>query len=129
MKWILFYQNPHDRVCFITDESQDKTSLSYRKFCDSIFKYPIKDPGNLQIELDTFHTIMLDVQTGQWERVVPDKEDCNVTFEQLVKLNPSIEEKEKQQVEKKDREVNLTKSYFDKKWEEKRKGLFADYGK
>lgn len=129
MKWILFYQTPNDRVCFITDESDDRTSLSYRKFCDNIFKYSIKSVDKFQLHLDTFRTVFLNVETGEWEKVDPERIDVkDIPFDVLVKLNPNPEDKEKQEQEKNGREVNLTKQYFDKKWEDAKKGLFSKHG-
>jgi hypothetical protein len=127
MKWIIFAQTINDRVRFITDESYpDRTSLSYRKFCDIIFKYPMKDPAKLQEELDFFHTVFLNTASGEWHREYDEKPD-KITFETLSKLNPSYEEQKKINDDKENREVNLTKAYFNKSWENKRNGLFSKY--
>lgn len=128
MTQILFYQGPNDRVYFITDESDDRQSIVYKKFCDTIFKFPIKNPGGLQDELDTFHTVVLNVSTGEWERIYPDEEQT-FSFDDLVKANPTGEEKEKQEKMKSEREVTLTKNYFEKVWENKRDKLFKNYGR
>ena len=45
-----------------------------------------------------------------------------------VKLNPCPEEKAKIESDKENREVNLTKSYFDEVWNNKRSNLFKKYG-
>ena len=128
MNQILFYQGPNDRVYFITDESDDRQSLVYKKFCAEIFKYPIVDPSGLQDHIDTFHTVLLNINTGEWKRVYPDDE-VSFTFDELVKANPVGEEKEKQEKMKNEREVILTKEYFNKVWENKRDKLFKSYGK
>jgi hypothetical protein len=128
MKIISFCQVIGDRIRFITDESSDPSSLSYKKFCENIFKYYIKDPGALQLEIDTFHTVQLNIETGEWFRVFDDNQEIP-SFDVLAKLNPSEEEKIQQERNKKSREVNLTKQYFDKKWEDKKRDLFRGYGK
>lgn len=126
MKWILFYQTPYDRVNFITDDNQDRSSLSYKKFCDSLLQYKILDRGKLQIELDTFHTVFLDVETGVWhqEKIEDEKQ---FSFDELVQANPNPDEKKKQDEEKSNREVIKTKNYFDLKWEEKKGNLLKNY--
>ena len=126
MKWILFYQTPYDRVKFITDENQDGASLSYRKFCDSLTNYLIKDRDKFQAELDTFHTVFLNIESGEWRTEIPDK--IEGSFEELVKLNPNPEERKKQEEERSNREVTLTKNYFDKKWDDKKLDMFKRYG-
>lgn len=126
MKWVLFFQTPHDRVKFMTDETYpDYTTLQYRKFCESIFKYPIKDPGKVQEHIDTFHTIFLNLETGEWHQEFPDKID---SFEELTKLNPTEDEKKEQEKMKDEREVILTKRYFDKIWDNTKRNLFKNYG-
>ena len=47
----------------------------------------------------------------------------------LQTINPNEVDKEQIELQKKNREVNLTKNYFDKQWESKREGLFKNYGK
>jgi hypothetical protein len=127
MKWILFTQVMNDRVRFITDESYpERTSLSYRKFCDIVFKYPIKNTAKFQEELDFFHTVYLDIESGEWNVEVEEK-DPTVGFETLAKLNPSEDEQKKIQENSENREVNLTKDYFNKVWENKKNGLFSRY--
>lgn len=129
MKWILFYQTPNDRIKYMTDETYpDYTSLSYKKFCKSIFSYPVNDPGKVQEHIDTFHTLFLNIETGEWRQEFPDKDE-SFTFEELNKLNPNEEEKAQIEKKKKNREVELTKEYFNKVWENKRNKLFNDYGK
>lgn len=126
MKWILFYQTPYDRVNFITDDNQDRSSLSYRKFCDSLLNYNISDRGKLQIEIDTFHTVFLNIETGLWHVENPDRVE-DPSFDDLVKANPNPEEKKKQDAERSNREVIKTKNYFDQKWEEKRGNILKQY--
>lgn len=127
MKWILFYQTPYDRVNFITDDNQDRSSLAYGKFCDSLLNYKILDKSKLQIELDTFHTVQLNIETGEWNTVNFNNEK-EFSFEDLVRANPNPEEKKKQEDEKANREVIKTKNYFDQKWEDKRGDLTKRYG-
>lgn len=127
MKWILFFQNPHNRVTFLTDENQDRSSKPYKQFCEMLFKFPIIDPGGLQDHIDTFHTIYLNLETGQWNVVQSDQDITKIQFEDLVKANPTGEEKDKQEKMKKEREVTLTKDYFSKVWENKKKEIFKGY--
>lgn len=128
MKWVLFFQTPHDRVKFMTDETYpDYTTLQYRKFCESIFKYPIKDPRKVQEHIDTFHTIFLNLETGEWHQEFPDKID-SFSFEELAKLNPTEDEKKEQEKMKDEREITLTKKYFDKIWDNTKRNLFKSYG-
>jgi len=128
MKWILFYQTVNDRVKYMTDETYpDYTSSAYRKFNDSLKALIIKDRTNLQLELDTFHTVYLDTETGDWKRY--EQEEQPATFEELLKLNPSLDELDKQNKEEKNKEVNLTKSYIDKMWDKKKSDLYSRYNK
>lgn len=129
MKWVLFFQTPHNRIKYMTDETYpDYTSLPYKKFCDVIFKYKIKDPNKVQEHIDTFHTLFLNLETGDWNEEFADQDQV-FSFEDLQKINPSEEEKAVIEKESKNREVELTKKYFNKVWENKRNKFFKDYGK
>lgn len=87
-KWILFFQNPYNRVVYLTQEMEDKASMKYNSFLDFLYKdHYIKDPGELKNQLDRFKTILLNLDTGEWEvkEVIIDEQD--VTFEEMLKLN------------------------------------------
>ena len=57
--------------------------------------YNILDRGKLQIEIDTFHTVFLNIETGLWHVENPDRVE-DPSFDDLVKANPNPEEKKKQ---------------------------------
>lgn len=128
MKWLLFFQNPNDRVTYTSDESEDRSSLSYKKFCDMIFQFPIKDSEGLKIHLDTFHTVFVNLNSYEWEVIYPEK-ITEYNFDEMAKLNPNEEDKQKQEKFKKNREVSLTKEYFDNIYKNKRENLFNEYRK
>lgn len=86
MKWIMFYQTPYDRVKYISDESEDTSSLSYAKFLE--FLIPILHKNYLEIKdhLDSFHYIYLDMETCDFKQIIPQR-DHSISFEELYELN------------------------------------------
>ena len=93
-----------------------------------IFQFPIKDSEGLKIHLDTFHTVFVNLNSYEWEVISPEK-ITEYNFDEMVKLNPNEEDKQKQEKFKKNREVNLTKEYFDNIYKNKRENLFNGYRK
>ncbi len=85
--WIQFFQNPYDRVVYTTNDLfPEKASLTYKKFLVFVDRnYRIKERDKFFHELDSFQTIFLNGDSGEWKVVVPTKKDS--TFEDLHKLN------------------------------------------
>lgn len=89
MIWIIFFQTPYNRVKYITNELEDETSLLYKEFFDFITTtVKIKDSLKFKEALDTFKTVYLDCITGEWEIKVRQIDSKELSFQNLLKLNP-----------------------------------------
>lgn len=92
MDWIILYQNPYDRVVFLSSLNTDeKDSMPYHKFLEFItHTFSIKDYLNFQDQLDRFKVICL-LKDGSWE--VQEQVTQQTNFEEMVKLNAVADEK------------------------------------
>ena len=118
MGYIVFSQNPiGDRVSFITEHNERRSSLPYRKFLEFLFeRYPIVNRKELLKCLDRFDAIHLDDHTGKFEVVEDIKTEAS-SFQDLMKLNRPKERK-------KDSYVNRSKRFVDKILNRKERKLF-----
>jgi len=101
-RWIIFFQNPHDRIVFLTEEMQEKSAMPYKKFIDFLYSnYITVNRSELQKSIDSFKTILLNADTGEWS--IQEKPSVEGSFEEMIKLNPdsatvsdSLKDKEKE---------------------------------
>lgn len=120
MKWILFFQTPYDTIKFITNEDSSYQILSYKKFKTFISSFKILDIGNFYDALDKFQTVLFDCTAGTW--TIQTQELSNPTFEQLLKLNPSLRELEEEK--KRTDPLLKKKSFIDKIFDFKKDNSF-----
>jgi len=91
MKWIIFYQNSHNRIVYLTSNNyEDKDSMNYYDFLNYVYtEFPVRDIEIFKEKIDSFKTIML-YDNGDWEIIV--EETPEATFEQMYELNKEDEE-------------------------------------
>ena len=70
----------------MTNEMQDYTSMSYTKFLKFIMAQLCSNPSDLRFQLDSFHTLMLNTETGEYKQLIAEKKEA--TFNELVNANP-----------------------------------------
>jgi len=87
MNYLIFCQTPYDSVKYITNEMQEYTSMSYKKFVRFLMSQKINNYVDIQKQLDSFKTIFLNTITGEYKELLPDF-NPKFTFEQLVEANP-----------------------------------------
>lgn len=95
ISWLLCCQSPNN-VRYITSELSYPVFLNYYKFLDYIHSFNIQDFENFKNYLDRFHTILVDLQTGEWKLYEEKRKEA--TFEELWKMNASeIEIRQRQE--------------------------------
>lgn len=102
MNWIIFFQTPFNRIKYITNELEDETLLLYDEFLEFIFRtVKVKDSLNFKEAIDTFKTIYLDCITGEWQIKRREIDPKDLSFQNLLKLNPmpEIESNDKTELE------------------------------
>ena len=111
MSYIVFSQNPvGDRVSFITEHAEKRSSLPYQKFIDYLFSnHPVVGRRKLLNCLDRFETIHLNTKTGEFRILEPEIAE-DTSFEDLLALNRSQSEAEN----KKSDYVNKAKTFIDR---------------
>lgn len=118
MDWIILYQNPYDRVVFLSSLNTDeKDSMPYYKFLEFItHTFNIKDYEAFVDQLDKFKVICL-LKDGSWE--IQEQHAQKTNFNGMVKLN-TVED-EKSAFEKR---VDRSKAFMNNIFvQNKRKGL------
>jgi len=118
MKWILFQQHPNSIVKFFTNEIDDPTFLTYKKFRELILKtVSIQRKQKFLESLDRFEIIFLDCVTGNWS-IEEEEYKTDHSLSSLIKLN----EREKKDSpfqgiidQGKSLIKNLSRKYSDKK--------------
>jgi len=86
MRYVIFCQTPYNTVRYMTNDMQDYTSMSYDKFLRMLMTFPCRDYKDIRDHLDTFHSIVLNLDNGEYEQLKP--EESKATFNDLLKLNP-----------------------------------------
>ena len=104
-KWIVCFQTPFNCIKYQSFDGSIKYP-SYYDFLSLMMKNHIKNPREFKKELDTFKTILIDLESGEWELVKLNK-NINVSFEELVKLNT-----EKIKINKKESMVEKGKRFI-----------------
>jgi hypothetical protein len=95
ISWIMYAQTPTNSVKFVTNEDNSYQILNYYKFRDFISQFSIQNPFDFYKALDSFETVFFNCETGEWKIEKPEIKESS--FEQMLKLNPSIQEvKEKE---------------------------------
>jgi hypothetical protein len=86
-KWIVFYQNPWDRVVFKTHELDDRATLPYNKFKEFLLgSFFVKNTTEVMELLDKFQTILID-ENGDHQVIKPEANHKDVTFDELYEMN------------------------------------------
>jgi len=107
ISWIIFCQTPYNKVKFLTNEDASYQVLGYYKFKDFITQFKIKNLFEFDKNLDSFQTVFLDCETGEWKIEKPEFKEP--TFETMLKLNPGKQEIDE---EKKNKDPLLRKKNF-----------------
>jgi hypothetical protein len=107
INWLCFVQTYTGRIKFVTNEDATYQVLSYNKFRDYIGKFKILNLFDFYRGLDSFQTITLDCNSGEWRIEKPEFKEP--TFEEMLKLNPGQQEIEEN---KKKTDPTLKKKNF-----------------
>lgn len=127
MKYIIFVQTPHDRVRYVSDEMPEPNSMTYKKFVPFLFEnFFIVNRKALIDSLDSFQTILLDTESGEWKEQNTSHIDITkYSFADLWELN---KEKIEAEAQKQNRFQNdfsplrRIKQEISKRWNDRKRG-------
>jgi len=102
--WIIAYQTPYDTVRYMTNNLNTPTFLGYYKFIDYIQTLFIHNYGGFIDEINKFKDILIDCDNHTWKVIEHELKDA--TFEELLELNKSEEEKDNKTLSEKARDFS-----------------------
>ena len=128
MKTVTFYQelidNNDGRIKYTTsDISPEVKSMNYSKFIDLINLWckDIKNRGDFYKEINTYKTIHLIIETGEWSIINVPVEKNSFSFKDRIDaLEKENEEKNKS---KENRRINRHKKFIDQSFKTKYKDV------
>ena len=109
--YLICFQTPYDSVKYITKDISYPTSLPYSKFLDFIANIFVINFEQFKDHIDKFHTILIDLDTHEWE--VLEQEKGSATFKQLFDLKEQ-RDKEKEESKNKYDNISSKKKFIDK---------------
>jgi hypothetical protein len=120
MEWLVLFQNPYNRIIFISSQNPDeRDSLEYYKFLEFVNKqFVIKDFINFKDQLDRFKIIHI-IKEGTWE-IVQDLEEF-ASFQDLYKINRESLKEEDKVISPTEIIVNKSKDWLNKIFDQRRK--------
>ncbi len=107
MKWMLCYLTISDNIKYVTDQITNPVFMSYKKFIHFIVPFIINDRGHFMDKINRFDTLLLNCENGEWEVIRPQDMDQDLSFDNLIKLNPDLGFKRNK---KEEEEKKLTKT-------------------
>lgn len=125
--WILFFQTPHDRIKYITSELDDPASMPYYRFIKYLFTtFAANDKNELINKIDSFKTILLNGDTGEWKEETEEVDFSKYGLKDLILYNDKrIKERESDKKKKKGRRLeDQAQNLFMRFWNEKKSKLF-----
>ena len=120
MDWIVFFQNPYNRIIFISSQNPDeRESLEYFKFLEFLNKeFKVVDFVHLKDQIDRFKIIHL-IKDGTWESI-KDLEEV-ASFQDLYKINDDTNKKEEKEPTPTEIKISKSKEWLDKIFTQRRK--------
>ena len=120
MDWIVFFQNPYNRIIFISSQNPDeRESLEFFKFLEFLNKeFKVVDFVHLKDQIDRFKIIHL-IKDGSWESI-KDLEEV-ASFQDLYKINDDSNFKEEKEPTPTEIKISKSKEWLDKIFTQRRK--------
>lgn len=95
-KWIIFVQTPYNSVKYISNELNDYSIMSYKRFFEMISTFNPLNPNAFKEALDGFETVLLDCESRNWTIEKRDISEKNYTYQEMLELNSPDEILEEQ---------------------------------
>ena len=92
--WLVCQQTHYDAVKYQSIEGTLKYP-SYNQFLEMMIKFNIRDPLNFKKNLDSFKTIYINLDTGDWELIDMKTRD-DWTYNELQSYNNRLKQREEQ---------------------------------
>ena len=97
-KWLVCVQTTYNCIKYQTSDGDTKYP-TYQEFLTLMMKFAVQDPAKFKDNLDSFVPMYVDLNTGAWREVSIEKRG-DVTFEELITLNPKEEINKESMIDK-----------------------------